>query len=257
MSWGPRPDRPGRCRRDRRGDAGRTRCRRLSRSRRGHRTVLPARARRWSRIRRPARLTRTPTPPTGSWLDRARPAGFAPSSTPRARETDRAGPAGDQYVLRGEALAARRGLGADRPGPAGARVVQHCSTWCRPARAGAEAEGWRRLRQSAGSRSTRRSPGWRLRANLLLDPDPVSAAAPGLVRRAVDLTAASVACDRRHVGALSVPDWRDRDRRASSGRVPGRLGSWPPTPVGAGWTYLFENMAVRRSPRRSPRIRAC
>jgi D-erythrulose 1-phosphate 3-epimerase len=88
--------------------------------------------------------------------------------------------------------------------------------------------------------------------NLLLDPDPgARARAAAWFRRAIDFTAAAGGrAAGGHVGAYSVADWRDENRRGALwDGLRSDLGELAAYAARHGLeAFLFENMAARREP---------
>ena len=174
-------------------------------------------------------------------------------------------PARDQHLLRGEALAAARGLGADRRGPARPRLVQHSLDLVdgragAGRRAAAVGGSWRRRADHGLTRPLdlhRASP--RTRGTCCSTPTPRRArAAEAWFGRAIELTRRSAAWRPADTSARSAsPTGRTR-------RVGGRAGRSCRTALGrlagdarrAGLEYLVvENLAAAREPSTMAMIR--
>ena len=253
---------PGDAAVDRRGDAGRPRRRGLPGPGRGDRALRPTSSRRSSRTRRTREpLRRGHARPTAT----LRPSAAGPARRPADEEADDARPARDQHLLRGQALAAAGGLGADRPRPARAAARPALVRPRRPA--GSSTRPTPAAGRGSAARRRPRAPLDVHRARGLLGqpaprtPMPAGrAAARGLVRRAIDLTAArGRAWPPAATSARSAsPDWTDPDRRARAlgGPAARRSTAWPARRAPAGLEYLMvENLAAAREPSTMAMIR--
>ena len=154
-------------------------------------------------------------------------------------------PARHQHLLRGQALAAAGGLGADRPRPArpAARAAQPGPgrSACRRGRAPV-------ARPTPCSRHSRPRPRAALHLHrpggLFVEPAPVARMRPSAkpphawFRAAIGFTAISGGqATGGHVGCFSVPDWRDLARRTRSGPASRhRWRTWPSRRAPAAWT---------------------
>ena len=213
----------------------------------------------------PAAWRRMPVPPVaGRWRAsgavRRSPAAVLDSAVRFGKRLIDACPARDQHLLRGEALATGRGLGADRPRPAGA-----------PARPAFARPGgrWRQPGRCPGAGGRGAAAGLELHStftglaaysdNLLLHPDPAGRqAAATWFGWAIDWTAAlGGVATGGHVGAFSVPDWTESRARAALWReLQASLVALSGAAHRAGLEYLLvENLAAAREPSTMAMIR--
>lgn len=142
----------------------------------------------------------------------------------------------------------------------GLKVVQHSLDLVPAGASRSDAEGVAAVARSAGLELHSTFTGLAAYSdNLLLHPDPTARqSAAAWFGWAIDWTAAlGGIATGGHVGAFSVPDWEDRERRAELWReIQGSLETLSGEARRAGLAYLLvENLAAAREPSTMAMIR--